>query len=211
MKKRNLLGVTLIEMLVVLVIISILSAIVFAVVSKAKGSSHQSVCTSNLRQIGVALTLYAADHDDAILVEAHKSVKEVIAQSGHVYGAPYDAILMNAPVWPTQPLRYGATRELIHCPLDNGWTPFPRPPKPDFTAYGTSYINDSLGGLVWKTFSAVPDPSITTLARDGPTASHGTDGSQYGVFLNCMRYDTHIKHSTRIDCVQGSTPYPGQP
>jgi prepilin-type N-terminal cleavage/methylation domain-containing protein len=203
---------TLVEILVVLTIISILSAITFSVIVRAKATSKQAVCASNLHQISVSLFLYAGDHDDAIPVEVHQQIKEIIVQSGDVYGKPYDDILLASPIWPTAALKYGATKEIFHCQLDNGWTPFHAEGQvPDFTKFGTSYISDQLGGLILKTFTAIPDPSKVTYVYDGPNASHGTDGTKNGKFVNCMSYDTHIKQTTWLECVKRTTPYPGQP
>lgn len=55
---------TLIELLVVIAIIAILAAILFPVFAQAKNSAKQVVCVSNMRQIGLALTLYLSDNDD---------------------------------------------------------------------------------------------------------------------------------------------------
>ncbi|MFQ3587514.1 MAG: prepilin-type N-terminal cleavage/methylation domain-containing protein [Fimbriimonadaceae bacterium] len=56
---------TLIELLVVIAIVSILAAILFPVFAQAKNAAKKTGCMSNLRQIGTAITIYAADHDDA--------------------------------------------------------------------------------------------------------------------------------------------------
>jgi len=55
---------TLIELLVVIAIVAILAAILFPVFASAKASAKQSVCGSNLNQIGLALNMYSADMDD---------------------------------------------------------------------------------------------------------------------------------------------------
>ena len=65
--KRHSNAFTLIELLVVIAIIAILAAILFPVFAQAKESAKKTVCLSNQKQIGLALTMYATDNDDYML------------------------------------------------------------------------------------------------------------------------------------------------
>ncbi len=211
MAKHNIHAFSLIEILVVTSIFAILSGITYSVFIRSKDSSKQTVCISNIRQIGESMLLYGSDHDDAIPVELHPQYREIIEHAGHIWGEPYDPILMGAPTWPTAPGEYGITKEMLHCPLDNGWSSLhPGIGKTDFEVFHTSYVNDTLGGVMQRTFTAISNPTKTTMLMDGPNASHGTDGTPFGMALNCMSYDIHVQRSTRFDCVNNTTKLPGQ-
>jgi prepilin-type N-terminal cleavage/methylation domain-containing protein/prepilin-type processing-associated H-X9-DG protein len=64
MGKRERGGFTLIELLVVIAIIAILAAILFPVFARAREQAKRSACTSNLRQLAMALHMYAQDYDE---------------------------------------------------------------------------------------------------------------------------------------------------
>ena len=57
-------GFSLIELLVVIAVIAILAALLLPALARAKQKGQQAVCLSNLKQIGLAFTMYLNDHDD---------------------------------------------------------------------------------------------------------------------------------------------------
>ena len=61
------LAFTLIELLVVIAIIAILAAILFPVFAQAKEATKKTQSISNLKQIGLAWTIYSGDYDDTLM------------------------------------------------------------------------------------------------------------------------------------------------
>ena len=63
-KKTDRKGFTLIELLVVIAIIAILAAILFPVFAQARDKARQATEISNMKQLALALRMYAQDYDE---------------------------------------------------------------------------------------------------------------------------------------------------
>jgi len=94
-------GFTLIELLVVIAIIAILAAILFPVFAKAREKAKQTKCINNLKQCGMAFSMYAQDYDGWVLCYAY---------DGNAAGDPitwHDCLYNNG---------YATNRNIFVCP-----------------------------------------------------------------------------------------------
>src|SRR6266481_2915907 len=61
-------GFTLVELLVIIAIIAILGALLLPALGRAKETARRNLCSSNLRQVNLAIRLYADDCSDSLPV-----------------------------------------------------------------------------------------------------------------------------------------------
>jgi prepilin-type N-terminal cleavage/methylation domain-containing protein len=91
MKSSRHAGFTLIELLVVIAVIAILAAILFPVFAQAREKARQAVCTSNVKQIGLALAMYTQDYDELMPTQLPQIAP---INGGNIDRMPYDMQLM---------------------------------------------------------------------------------------------------------------------
>lgn len=128
-------GFTLIELLVVMAIVGILAAPLLSAVARSRAQAQSTVCKNHLKEMGVALTMYAGDaHHYPSLVERLQNTN--VRAENQTWA---DAIYGYYPVsW---------TNRSWHCPryLAQGGIIIPRPPMLDvFTSY--AYNNRGMVG-----------------------------------------------------------------
>jgi prepilin-type N-terminal cleavage/methylation domain-containing protein len=97
-------GFTLIELLVVIAIIAILAAILFPVFAQAREKARMASCTSNLKQLGLAMMQYHQDYDE----------KYPSWNWGDSYGGRGEAISM----WHIAIFPYVKNTGVYTCPSD---------------------------------------------------------------------------------------------
>jgi len=102
---------TLIELLVVITIIAILAALLLPALARAKQKGQQSVCLSNLKQVGLGFIIYLSDHNDHF--PDRRDLKSNLPGGYHPW-----------TVWPPSDPRAGwaATNFQAECPNLNVWS-----------------------------------------------------------------------------------------
>ena len=101
-------GFTLIELLVVIAIIAILAALLLPGLSVAQDHARTARCQSNLRQIGLGITMYTHDN-----------------QAFPIYTFGLDGYSVGYPFWPQQIQSYTKsdwTNDVYRCPSYHGLT-----------------------------------------------------------------------------------------
>ncbi len=149
-------GFTLIELLVVIAIIAILAAMLLPALSRAKERAKMTKCSSNLRNLGMATYMYAADHNDYVPGDTFSG--------GYFFAtllAPYVAGSIN-PAFAGDPnylLRAYSTIPVLQCPsfftagVSQRWTLHYTINSIDFGRYATTRTYDA---TPYQKVSAVP-------------------------------------------------------
>ncbi|MFM7321991.1 MAG: DUF1559 domain-containing protein, partial [Armatimonadota bacterium] len=128
---------TLIELLVVIAIIAILAAILFPVFAQAREKARQTACLSNVKQLGLALSMYLQDYDETF----YPHVTERTAPAG----TP-DTLEARAPFsYRTKLEPYIKNSGIFKCPSAPAW-PAAGPGRWFTTDYGNNHNESNLPG-----------------------------------------------------------------
>jgi len=185
---------TLIELLVVIVIISILAAILFPVFARARENARRSSCMSNLKQMGLAMVMYAQDYDDH-LTALNLSNTGVILPDGSTH---------STELWFHMLYPYMKNIQIMNCPSESSvvWT------SGSYTGgipYGYNYtaptwvcssncgVNMGTAGVSGASLAAIDDTSGTIMITDSKW--------YYSLMPSAARTEANADGS---ECISGS-------
>lgn len=178
MKRRNA-GFTLIELLVVIAIIGILAGILLPTLGRARESARRTQCASNLKQIGLALNMYANDNNEAFPAAGSYGMASL--------GQLFDT--------------YITDRKIFRCASDGGVTETSVMTLNAVTATtaNTSFGTSSCSYGYDHTHTAADDPGVAIVADALGTSTTLSDNhNQKG--QNVLYIDGHVEWKGTSTC-----------
>lgn len=162
---RSLRAFTLIELLVVIAIIAILAALLLPALSRARDKARDTACLNNVRQLGVAVFIYADDHAGLLPAAERLPTMPVIATNP----LPRICDLLASGV--------GNTTNLFKCPKDS-LPPMRFPAEGSSYEWNATFNSKPIHNLSLNTLSFPPDKAPLMYDYDNFHVG-GTNGMKY--------------------------------
>jgi len=141
-------GFTLVELLVVIGILSVLAALIYPAFAGARAAARKATCVANLRQLGMAVSMYADDHDD----------RSPRASTWHRWQGDGTAGDEPGPAWEEQLFAYVESKQIYRCPA--------YPSKIEFSYFLNTRIFYAYYGRRFIEFRAIQHPSAFIVMGD---------------------------------------------
>jgi prepilin-type N-terminal cleavage/methylation domain-containing protein/prepilin-type processing-associated H-X9-DG protein len=174
MKERR--GFTLIELLVVISVIAVLMAILMPSLSRAREQARSVACRSNLRQWGIASTMFAQENDDRLVAEYdegiwHSAIRPYLNKKTKAAGVDLHADSTS---------KHSKSKELSLCPSAN---------KPRWNMDGSQGPGFGLGPKsAWGRWGSNAGDDWDSTNQDLGTSNFGLSGFAGSYAFNAWMY-----------------------
>ncbi len=195
-------GFTVVELLAVISIIALLTAILQPAIVSAKRAAIRESCQSNMRSIGAAIHLYVADYDDrypsAVDMGPKENPEQIPIPHPPIGEIPFitDVLLPFA----------GGSKQIFKCPSDVNPYSFLSEGIGPYGTWPTFFdFNHSSYGFWARSYfgksASKDDQSSLILAQDAMTSWH-CPYENPGIWIPSRNYlygDGHVKFGTGMD------------
>lgn len=195
MKRKK--GFTLIELLVVIAIIAILAAMLLPALDRARTQARQSVCMSNLKQLGIAVSMYLNDFNEYF----YPTVWAWTGDRGTRRATSFLRTLLEL-VYAKGYINYSGTSDASNLISSGGIVACPDTKQPRQTYYVADYnYNYYLGqASPYGKLSKVKKPSQTLLFCEGAVAQSYNASTVWSNTLTHYAYGRHFNYQM-LNCL----------
>jgi prepilin-type N-terminal cleavage/methylation domain-containing protein len=199
-------GFTLLELLVVLALTASLMAMLFPVFARVREKGRATTCLSNLRQLGMAMAMYAQDADELYPRGTDALSRYSFSQPGNV-----NPVYQSLPLLTDLLAPYVKNREIWRCPSDIGGNFLLPAPSSAFESFGSSYEYNTPLALKHRLFAngvrmngkPVESTKLTVLG-DISGAWHGSGDLPEENVSNSLMGDGHVRRLSYEEASQAS-------
>ncbi len=193
-------GFTLVELLTVIAVVALLAALLLPAFAAARAKAREAACSSNLRQVGIAIHMYAQDYDGLYpwaIDPADKYTPQILDGFPELQSQVAVLPLISETLQP-----YSRSKRLFECPGDTGFevedfTGLPLNATPSsFERFGTSYYYRTEIAGTHSGDATFAHPTDVNVMFDGTGKWHG-DLLDNKLRYNVVFADGHAKGVSR--------------